>query len=99
MALFGLWSGYTRLQRTNGDNMDYKTHTLTAETPIENSFTFKLGSKQCCLILTLYQNNGNTAITLPVSNEQQTPIYNLQGVRVTNPGQGIYIQNGKKYIK
>ena len=26
-------------------------------------------------------------------------IYNLQGVRVTNPGKGIYIQNGKKYIK
>ena len=83
----------------NGDDMTYVTHTLTAASPISGSFTFSLGKKQCCLILTLYQNNGNTAITLPVSNEQQTPIYNLQGVRVTNPGQGIYIQNGKKYIK
>ena len=83
----------------NGDDMTYVTHTLTAASPISGSFTFSLGKKQCCLILTLYQNNGNTAITQPVSNEQQTPIYNLQGVRVTNPGQGIYIQNGKKYIK
>lgn len=26
------------------------------------------------------------------------PIYNLQGQRVTNPGPGIYIQNGRKFI-
>jgi hypothetical protein len=26
-------------------------------------------------------------------------IYNLQGVRVSKPGKGIYIQNGKKFVK
>lgn len=26
------------------------------------------------------------------------PIYNLQGQRVTNPGPGIYIQNGRKFV-
>jgi hypothetical protein len=25
-------------------------------------------------------------------------IYNLQGIRVDNPTQGIYIQNGKKFV-
>ena len=25
-------------------------------------------------------------------------VYNLQGIRVTNPTKGVYIQNGKKYV-
>ena len=76
----------------DGDNMDYKTHTLTAETPIENSFTFKLGSKQCCLILTLYEKDGSTAITLPiVSGDAETSAYNLQGMRADNNTRGVLI--------
>ena len=79
--------------------MTYVTHTLTAAAPIEGSFTFSLGNKQCCLILTLYHNSGATAITLPVTNQPLDGVlYNLQGVRVDQPTKGLYIRNGKKII-
>lgn len=32
------------------------------------------------------------------ANEQNGAIYNLNGVRVTNPAKGVYIQNGKKVV-
>lgn len=81
------------------DNMTYVTHTLEAKTPITGSFTFTLGNKQCCLIITLYHSNGSTDISIPQNPEQETnSIYTLQGVRVDNPQKGIYIRNGKKII-
>ena len=83
----------------NDADMTYVTHTLTAASPIEGSFTFSLGNKQCCLILTLYHNSGATAITLPVTNQPaDDALYNLQGVRVDQPTKGLYIRNGKKII-
>ena len=82
----------------DGDNMTYVSHTLTADTPIEGSFTFSLGSKQCCLIITLYQGNGTSSIVLPVDRQAEGITYNLQGVPVTNPAKGIYIRHGKKMI-
>ena len=83
----------------NDADMTYVTHTLTAAAPIEGSFTFSLGNKQCCLILTLYHNSGATAITLPVTNQPaDDALYNLQGVRVDQPTKGLYIRNGKKII-
>ena len=48
--------------------------------------------------------DGTTGIKEIVSEEQKESvidddaIYNLSGVRVTNPQKGIYIKNGKKYI-
>jgi PelA/Pel-15E family pectate lyase len=83
----------------DGDNMTYVTHTLQAATPIENSFSFKLGSKQCCLIITLYEKDGSTAITLPLASNSGMPAYNLQGMRVNGNAKGLYIQNGKLFIK
>lgn len=43
---------------------------------------------------------GNTTGINEVMAEPSTdgPIYNLQGQRVVNPGPGIYIQNGRKFI-
>ena len=77
--------------------MTYVTHTFEAATPIEDNFIFKLGSKQCCLIITLYEKDGSSAITLPLaSNDAETILYNLQGMRIDNPTKGIYIQNKKK---
>ena len=77
--------------------MTYVTHTFEAATPIEDNFSFKLGSKQCCLILTLYEKDGSSAITLPLaSNDAETLLYNLQGMRIDSPTKGIYIQNKKK---
>ena len=81
----------------NGDDMTYVNHTLTAETPIENSFSFKLGSKQCCLIITLYEKDSSAAITLPIAtNDAEAPVYNLHGMRVGSRTKGLYIQNNKK---
>ena len=84
----------------DGDNMTYVTHTLQATTPIENSFSFKLGSKQCCLIITLYEKDGSTsAITSPLAiTNAETFVYNLQGVRVAKPVRGLNIHNGKLFI-
>lgn len=80
-------------------NMTYVTHTLEAKTPITGSFSFTLGNKQCCLIITLYHSNGSTNVSIPLNPEQETnSIYTLQGVRVDNPQKGIYIRNGKKII-
>ena len=33
-----------------------------------------------------------------VSNTTDDVFYNMQGVRVDNPGKGLYIKNGKKVI-
>lgn len=85
--------------KDDAGNMTYVSHTLEAATPITGSFIFTLGSKQCCLIITLYHNNGSTSITLPLETKKATNnVYTLQGIRVDNPGKGIYIRNGKKII-
>lgn len=90
-----------------GDEMTYASHTLNSAAPMEGSFTFTVAGKQCCLVITLYQSNGTTSITLPVSSQQNAPLYNLQGMQVKDsarqgpanrPSKGIYIQNGKKYF-
>ncbi len=91
----------------DGDEMTYASHTLNSAAPMEGSFTFTVAGKQCCLVITLYQSNGTTSITLPVSSQQNAPLYNLQGMQVKDsarqgpanrPSKGIYIQNGKKYF-
>ena len=47
------------------------------------------------------ENDGIKSINAGAGNsvDGNSPVYNLQGQRVTNPGRGIYIQKGKKYIK
>lgn len=82
---------------SNG-NATFASHTLEAATPIENSFTFSVGAKQCCLMITLYQKKHATNIMLPVSKTGDGNIYNLQGIRQSNPIKGLYISNGKKII-
>ena len=76
----------------DGDNMTYVTHTFTAATPIENSFSFKLGSKQCCLILTLYEKDSSAGITIPVvANSAASSVYDLQGMRAGNNSRGMLV--------
>lgn len=41
--------------------------------------------------------DGVVKIVIPAGNENGE-YYTLQGVRVTNPTKGVYIQNGKKVI-
>ena len=42
---------------------------------------------------------GTTGIQTVKATDGKEVIYNLQGVRLNNPGKGIYIINGKKVIK
>lgn len=39
-----------------------------------------------------------TAILSPKAPTESNAIFNLSGQRITTPGKGIYIQNGKKYV-
>ncbi len=83
----------------NGDEMSYVSHTLTPASPIEGSFTFKLGKKQCCLIITVYEiNNASGIQEVEHALSDNAKVYCLQGIQVTNPTKGIYIQNDKKYV-
>jgi hypothetical protein len=43
--------------------------------------------------------DGTVGIQSVKATDGKEVIYNLQGVRVNNPGKGIYIINGKKVIK
>ena len=40
--------------------------------------------------------NPNASVALPKANNHDTPYYDLQGRKVANPPQGIYIKDGKK---
>lgn len=80
---------------------------------ISNDGTFKIDIDPANDELTIRKGNmmggfgpaahvdGTTAIKgLPeISEEGEPVIYTLQGVRVANPGKGLYIINGKKVIK
>lgn len=83
----------------DGDNMTYVTHTLEAAKPIEDHFSFKLGSKQCCLIITLYEKDNSSNIVLPVSTSTNDAAYNLLGIRFKGLPKSIYIKNRKKILK
>ena len=85
--------------KSNSGEFTYVSHTLTADALIENSFTFSIGSKQCCIVLTLYEPSGATAITVPVATNADGTVYTLQGLRTTTPTKGIYIQNNRKYYR
>ena len=83
----------------NGDEITYVSHTLTPASPIEGSFTFKLGKKQCCLIITVYEINNSSGIQeVEHVLSDNAKVYCLQGIQVANPTKGIYIQNDKKYV-
>ena len=50
------------------------------------------------IAITMKQPTNGIESQHPSSNTQHpTPLYNLQGQRVSQPGSGIYIANGKKY--
>lgn len=82
---------------SNG-NATFISYVLEAKSPIENSFTFSLGAKQCCLVMTLYQGKHTTNIMLPVGNREDSVVYNLQGIRQSNSAKGIYICNRRKIL-
>lgn len=49
-------------------------------------------------IIAVEAKDKNTEDMTSLAFSGQTPIYNLQGVRVDKPRKGIYIINGKKIV-
>lgn len=53
----------------------------------------------CQYLFTLVEKEEiNTGITVPVLSGTRSPIYDLSGRRITRPGKGVYIRDGKKWI-
>jgi hypothetical protein len=74
------------------------SHVYTLGTPATGSMVFRpSGDAQMVATLTLMAATTGIA-TIRMEEEQRGACYNLQGVPVTNPTRGIYIQNGKKII-
>ena len=42
--------------------------------------------------------DGIVKLVVPATNTNEGDIYNLQGVKVTNPTKGVYVRNGKKFV-
>lgn len=84
----------------DGTNATYVTHTFEPAAPIENSFSFTLGAKQCCLVITLYQKGGTVAVDQLTARPSgaSTGVYTLQGVRTAKPRRGIHIVNGRTVV-
>lgn len=46
----------------------------------------------------LEDTDGIVKLIVPATNTNEGDIYNLQGVKVTNPTKGVYVRNGKKIV-
>lgn len=84
-----LYPGITSATLTDGNGNDV-TCTKTGENLIE--FTASKG-------MTYHLDMGNSGIESIGNDAKDSPVYNLQGIRVTRliPGQ-VYIRNGRKFI-
>ncbi|MBQ9224293.1 MAG: hypothetical protein IJ166_11320, partial [Prevotella sp.] len=81
------------------NNAIMKTYKISLATPATKKLTFTPQGKQVVWIITLETEKSTTAIQ-PIDSEQvhSNKTYNLQGMEVRHPHQGIYIKNGKKII-
>lgn len=84
----------------DGSNATFVSHTLEPPVPLRNSFSFSIGAKQCCLVITLFQGNGETRVILPVSSlaEREEAFYTLKGIRTNKAHKGINIIGGRKVV-
>lgn len=74
------------------DDMKYVTHTIDLSAkPVSESLPFKIGSKQCCLIITLYCVDAQSGIDNIVDESKPKTVK-----RVEN-GQIVIIKDGRKY--
>jgi hypothetical protein len=75
------------------------THTVTLPSAVTGKLSFTpKGDAQSCYKITLHATTITGVGQTNASRNTNTAIYNLQGVRVTNPQKGIYIQNGKRIV-
>ena len=77
--------------------VDGVTYPISAGVDLGNVLTDQEIAK---LQLNVKVNSDDTAVNeLGVSEKEDAPVYNLQGVRVADPtAPGIYVKNGKKFI-
>lgn len=78
------------------------THNIKLSQPTTESLHFRIGGdNQCVWIITLYPETSTGISNIKVNSNPATGrTYNLQGMEVNEPLQpGIYIRDGKKFIK
>lgn len=84
----------------DNDQAVYRTHDIELATPAEGSMTFTIKGKQCALKISLYTDISTGISDITVERKPTGKIYNLQGMEVKEPLRpGIYIRDGKKFIK
>lgn len=72
-------------------NMNYATHTFDlSDNPATGTLSFSIGSKQCCLIISLY--------CLPVSNGIRTPgVETRPTTKYLEDGKLVIVRDNRKY--
>lgn len=67
------------------------SHTITLEAPVTGSLVFSLGSKQCCIVLSLYCTDVATGIEETVVVKPNATVKRIQN------GQIVIVKDGKTY--
>ena len=76
------------------------THTIMLEQPVTGKLSFTpKGDAQSCYKITLFTSTSTGISRILPSTQAKACTYNLQGTRVSGNTKGLYIQNGKKFIK
>ncbi len=87
----------------NGTDYPAGTFVRFTETAYLNPFRAYLlldGSEAKSAVMEMVVDDTPTGITnLPTASDAEATYYNLQGMRVTAPTKGIFIHNGKKFVK
>ena len=85
--------------KKENENAVMKTYKISLESPATKTLTFTPKGQQVVWIITL-ETEKTTSSILRVDSKQEHSgkIYNLQGMEIRQPRQGIYIKNGKKII-
>ncbi len=73
-----------------------KAHKAWLAVPVDSEGDVKISGFSFCGFT---QTTGITAAPVEAVTRANAPVYDLSGRRVSKPTKGIYIQNGKKYIK
>ena len=85
--------------KKENNNAIMKTYKITLATPATKTLTFIPRGQQVVWVITLETTKSSTGIQHIVSSQvNHDKIYNLQGIEIKQPHQGIYIKNGKKII-
>jgi len=85
--------------KKENENAVMKTYKISLESPATKTLTFTPKGQQVVWIITL-ETEKTTSSILRVDSKQEHSgkIYNLQGMEIRKPRQGVYIMNGKKII-